>query len=376
MPSLSAPTASPKYVSVAEAIEAQVASGKWGNGSRLPSVRGIAVQHKVSVVTASRALQVLRDKGLIQTLERSGCYRSAPPSAERWAVCLRLTPGPWQHATTSLSRSGFDAVARRQPMHLSYDAFELAPDLTPAAAERAAAKAKADGLDGVFLLPSRTDDADAVFLAGCRSAGLPAVLVERNPRGRDHVRDHDLVCLDDVGGAAAATRHLLGLGRKRIGLVVGSATSSHNDRLAGYLYALCSARAGADRKAGGLAETVIRQPAGLSEKDGYAAVADAVLKEKLDGVLCYSDYAALGLVMELLRRGAGVPRDVAVAGFDNLPFGDSFAVGLTTTDYPADAIADQAVRLMRERIKEPGRPAVKVCVPGRLIVRGSTEPGV
>ena len=373
MPGPAAPVASPKYVSVADAIEAQVASGKWGDGTRLPSVRGIAVQHKVSVVTASRALQVLRDKGLIQTLERSGCYRSPPPAAARWAVCLRLTPGPWQHATVALSRSGFEGLARRQPMHLRFDAFDLAPGLTPAAAEQAAARALADGVGGVFLLPSRTDDADATFLAGCRAAGLPAVLVERNPRGVDGVQHHDLVCLDDVGAAAAATRHLLDGGRKRVGLVVGSATSSHHDRLAGYLFALCRARQDGGRRAADLPEVILRQPAGVSEKDGYAAVADTVVREKLDGVLCYSDYAALGLVMELLRRGHKVPRDVAVVGFDNLPFGDSFAVGLTTTDYPAGAIADHAVRLMRERLKDPARPPVKVCVPGQLIVRGSTD---
>lgn len=373
MPPVVAPP-TPKYLSVAEAIEAQVASGKWDGGRRLPSVRGIAVQHKVSVVTASRALQVLRDKGLVQTRERSGCYRTPPPTAERWAVCLRLTPGPWQHATTALVRGGFDALARRQPMHLSYTAFEPAPGLTPAEAEQAAARALADGVGGVFLLPSRTDAADSAFLAGCRAAGLPVVLIERAPRGVDGAGPHDLVCLDDVGAAAAATRHLFAVGRKRVGLVVGSATSSHHDRLAGYLFALCSARQAGGRRAADLPEVVIHQPAGGSEKEGYAAVAEAVLRERLDGVLCYSDYAALGLIMELLRRGVRVPQDVAVAGFDNLPFGDSFAIGLTTTDYPAEAMADHAVRLMRERVKHPDRPPVKVCVPGRLIVRGSTDP--
>jgi LacI family transcriptional regulator len=364
----------PKYLSVAEAIEAQVASGKWEGGRRLPSVRGIAVQHKVSVVTASRALQVLRDKGLVQTRERSGCYRTPPPTAERWAVCLRLTPGAWQQATTAQSRSGFELLARRQSMHLSFDSFELTPDLTADDARTAADRARADGVGGVFLLPSRTDDADATFLAGCRAAGLPVVLFERNPPGTRSVEHHDLVCLDDVTGAAAATRHLLALGRRRVGLVVGSATSSHNDRLAGYLYALCCARQEGGRRSAELAEIVLKQPAKANEKESYAALADLVVKEKLDGVLCYSDYTALGLVMDLLRRGVRVPKDVAVAGFDNLPFGDSFAVGLTTTDYPAEAMADHALRLMRERVKHPDRPPVKVCVPGKLIVRGSTNP--
>src|SRR5688500_3256150 len=157
MPTPSSPV--PKYVEVAEKIEAQILQGNW-DGGRMPSVRGVAGQHGVSVVTASRALQVLRDKGLIQTVQRAGCFRVPPPEAERWAVCLRLTPGPWQRATIAASRTGSEALARRQPMHLAFDAFELSPGLTAAEAVRAATAAKAGGVQGVFLLPGRVNDAD------------------------------------------------------------------------------------------------------------------------------------------------------------------------------------------------------------------------
>ena len=92
----------------------------------------------------------------------------------------------------------------------------------------------------------------------------------------------------------------------------------------------------------------------------------------LDGVVCYEDYTAIGLIMEMLSRGLSVPKDVAVVGSDDLPIGDVFTIGLTTYAYPSERMAEQAVRVMRERLKDPGAAPIKVVVPGRLIVREST----
>src|SRR5262245_11407385 len=362
---------SPKYLIVAAAIEAQLREGKW-DGGRLPSVREVGQKHEVSAVTASRALQVLRDKGLISTVERSGCFRVPPPDAERWAVVLRLTPGPLQRATASISRAGFETLARKQPMHLHFDAFEVVHGLTPAAAEKAAARAKASGIRGVALMPSRVSAehaaADGAFLAGCKAAGLPVCLVERYLRGQTGPPDTDLVGVGDVAGATELARHLVGKGRKRVAFVTASPVTSHFDRIAGYLFALHQSRTGRNP----LPELVVRQPTDLPGPEAYAAVTDEVVKLKVDGVVCYSDYTALGLALELIARGHKVPRDVAVAGFDNLPIGEMFALGLTSYDYPAEGLATQAIRLLRDRISEPNRPPVKVIVPGKLIIRESS----
>lgn len=366
---------SSKYLKVAARIEAALQSGAW-DGGKMPSVRGIALEYGISVVTASRALQVLRDKGLIQTIERSGCYRIPPPTADRWAVCLRLTPGTLQRFTLSLVQSGFQALARRSPMHLAFDAFDLKPSLTRDEAAAAAAQAKADGLKGVFLLPSRVSDADGetdrTFLAGCGDAGLPVVLVERNTRGATALT-HDLVAIDDVAAARECTEHLLAAGRRRVGIVVASPVSSHHDRVAGYLHAVHEAGQ-AGRKLPPQ-PVVICQPVDLPTKEAHAAVADEVQRHKLDGVVCYQDYTALGLIVELLNRRAKVPDDVAVVGFDNLPLGEDFGISLTTYDYPGEAMAERAVEVMRARVAHPHRPPARVLVPGRLIVRASAPAG-
>jgi LacI family transcriptional regulator len=358
----------PKYQQVADRIEAEMLSGAW-DGGRMPSVRGIADRYTVSIVTASRAVQVLRDKGLVRSVERSGTFRQPAAAAERWAVALRVTPGPFASAAAGAVRAGFEALAKREAMHLHFDAFPPADSVS--AAEAAARQARADGVEGLFLLPSRTTSAaDAATLAGCRAADLPVVLLQRNVRGEAALAA-DLVGTDDVGGAAEATRHLLALGRRRLATAVASPTSTHQERAAGYLVALSAARAGGG---GELPECVIRLPDEMPTAAASRHLADRVQRERIDGVVCYHDYAALGLIVELLTRGVRVPADVAVVGFGDVAAGGLFPPGLTTYRFPAERVAAEAVRLMRARVKEPDRPPVRVIVPGRLVVRGSTDP--
>jgi hypothetical protein len=81
---------------------------------------------------------------------------------------------------------------------------------------------------------------------------------------------------------------------------------------------------------------------------------------------------AIGLILELFARGLAVPRDIAVIGFDHLPIGNLFTIGVTTYTYPAEAIVRHALHVMRQRVEQPNAPPIKVSVGGELIVREST----
>jgi LacI family transcriptional regulator len=362
-------TSLPKYLDIAQAIESQLL-GK--DGAKVPSSREVAAAHGVSVVTASRAIQVLRDKGLVRTVDRSGSFVApvgAAEGGERCAVVLRSTPGPWLQASLAFMQTGFAAVDRQEGIVVEADRFHFDQATRPVDLRRQARRAAEDGVSGVIFMPSRHDDEsarqDEAFLRACREAGIAIVLIERNLRGLARPLEYDLVAADDLDGGLRCTQHLLDQGRRRIAFLTGSPTSSHESRLAGYLTALH--HAGRDTAA-----LVLEQPSGLATKESYAELADRVLAQALDGVVCYQDYTALGLILELLNRGVRVPADVAITGFDNLPIGKAYSIGVTTYAFASESVARQAARLIRSRVAGDTSPPVKVLVPGELIVRESS----
>ena len=339
----------------------------------MPSSREVAAAHGVSVVTASRAIQVLRDKGLIRTVERSGSFvtpAAAAEGGECYALVQRSTPGPGLQASLAFTQSGFAAVRRQEGVAVELDRFHFDESTRPADLRRQARRAAEDGISGVIFMPSRYKDAatrqDEAFLRACGEARIVVVLIERNLRGLARPLEYDLVAADDLDGGLRCTQHLLDQGRRRIAFLTGSPTSSHEGRLAGYLAAL-------HRAGHGTAPLVLEQPSGLATKETYAVLADWVLAQAADGVVCYQDYTALGLILELLTRGVRVPADVAITGFDNLPIGKAYSIGVTTYAFSSESVARHALRLIRARLAGDTGPPVKVLIPGELIVRESSR---
>jgi LacI family transcriptional regulator len=361
-----------KYLDISRAIESQIL-GK--NGEKVPSSRAIAREYGVSLVTASRAIQVLRDKGLIRTVERSGSFvTTAVPAAdgqECYALVRRSTPGPWFQASLSFSQVGFATIQRHEGVRFDTDLFQFDDATRRSDLQLQARRAVEAGVTGVVFLPSRykaeAARQDEIFLEVCREVGLAVVLIERNLRGLARPLEYDLVAADDFDGGLRCTEHLLEQARRRIAFVTGSPTSSHLGRLAGYLTSLHRAEAGCG-------PLVLEQSSGLASKDSYEELADQILGHTADGVVCYQDYTALGLILELLKRGVRVPADIAVTGFDNLPIGKAYSIGVTTYAFSSEAVARHATRLMRERLLHPASPPVKLLIPGELIVRESSDP--
>jgi len=78
----------PTYVQVADALRAEIASGKLKPGERLPSVRELSDRYDIAPVTTQNALRLLKDEGLIYSSSTRGYFvrDELPASAKETAT--------------------------------------------------------------------------------------------------------------------------------------------------------------------------------------------------------------------------------------------------------------------------------------------------
>src|SRR5271168_4077693 len=69
----------PMYLQIVEQIKQRVAVGDWASGQEIPSIRQLAVELRVSVITVKRAYLELEREGVIVTQHGKGSTVAADP---------------------------------------------------------------------------------------------------------------------------------------------------------------------------------------------------------------------------------------------------------------------------------------------------------
>ncbi|GAA2773395.1 LacI family DNA-binding transcriptional regulator [Streptomyces showdoensis] len=192
-------------------------------------------------------------------------------------------------------------------------------------------------VDGALAFSLHDDDELPAII---RRAQVPSVFGGRPGwTGPDGSPEVPYVDCDNRGGARAAVRHLRALGRSRIAHIAGPRDqTSALDRLHGYR----------DELPGGDADLVV--DGDFTRESGARAM--TVLLERrrdLDAVFAANDLMAAGALEILRERGARVPEDVAVVGFDDMPaVAESTSPPLTTVRQDIEGMGRLMVRqLMR-----------------------------
>jgi LacI family transcriptional regulator len=200
-------------------------------------------------------------------------------------------------------------------------------------------------------------------LAQARAEGTPVVVMARE------WEDGDYVSADDTEGGRLAARHLLGRGHGRVGIIrMGDPDHAPiQGRALGFREVLASAGVRVPQM------WDLQAPGALIEHGVEAATRLLELGERPSGVFVISDRMAIGVVDRLLERGVRVPEDMAVIGYDDIPYAASARVPLTTVAVPKRPLGEMSAELLFDRFDRPipAEPR-QVLLPPELVIRASS----
>jgi LacI family transcriptional regulator len=213
------------------------------------------------------------------------------------------------------------------------------------------------GATVALLTPNRTE------LQVLAAAGIPLVLFDPSSDSATAVPS---IGTTDWAGGYSAANHLAELGHRRIGVLAGTGDYRYgSDRVDGF-------RAGLEQAGIALPDDLV--DAAEWSRESAEAVAERMLSAaaRPTAVFACSDEMALGVYRAARTLGLGVPDDVSVIGFDDLPESAWITPSLTTVRQPIEEMAVAAMRKLL-RLRE-GMPfgSSREELSTELVVRGST----
>ena len=322
------------------------------------TMRQVARQAGVSIATVSRVFNggpVGNDtRARIERVAREMRYvpnRAAQSlTTSRTATIGVILPNLYGAFFSELLRT-LDLAARESQYHLlvsgSYGGLD----------ELAASLRAMSGRVDALVVMSPVVDVDVIDAN--LPPGIPAILLGETVASPTH----GAFGVDNAAGAAEMTRHLIGLGHRRIAHLAGAeGNRDAADRLRGYREAMRDA---------GLPTDGLVLDGDFTEASGHRAGRALLAGTLPDALFASNDAMAIGAMSALRDAGLAVPDDVAIAGFDDVPLARYLQPALTSVRVPLDALTAQAVAHLLAAIDGDPLGDSPVVFPTDLVVRAS-----
>jgi LacI family transcriptional regulator len=213
-------------------------------------------------------------------------------------------------------------------------------------------------VDGIVLAP--VPDPEARVLSYIDTHRIPVVFVDRSLSGRfDQVLTENRKPMQDL------VAHLVDHGHARIGLISGLAgLSTTKERIEGYQAGLAAAGLPFDQ--------ALVASGGSDILPAHDAVLQLLARPlPPTAIITANNKMTIGAVKALRESGRRVPDDVALAGFDDFEWADSFEPRLTLIAQPCEQLGIKAVDLLLKRIQAPDRKPRTIRLAPVLHIRNS-----
>jgi LacI family transcriptional regulator len=178
----------------------------------------------------------------------------------------------------------------------------------------------------------------------------------------------DSVTVDDYVGGYLATKHLLSLGHKKIGVIADAEEAfSSRERISGYRQALTEEGIQVDESLVLYSDETI---------EGAAVQAGKLLDRtaRPTAIFGYNDLSAIGAMIAAKERGLRIPDELSVIGFDNTSLCDIVEPRLTSIDMPVEELGRKVMDLLVGKIEGTEKAKQRIRLLPTLVTRQSTAP--
>jgi LacI family transcriptional regulator len=326
------------------------------------TIKDVARAANVSIATVSRVFnnaEVVEEATRVRVEEVSQSLNYVPNALGRSLSTSRtdaiglLLPDLFGEFFSEVLR-GSDQTAQQSNYHLVVSSSH-----NDRAEIRAALRMMRGRVDGLVIMSPHLD---AETLNRNLPQSLPVVLLNCYV---DTDR-FDSLNIDNYGGAYAMTQHLLSHGHQHIAIIKGTEKNiDAAERLRGFNMAV------ADHGGDGGARYEIS--GNFSEATGYDAVKEILaLTPRPTAVFASNDSMAIGALSALRDSGLQVPKDIALAGFDDVPIASYMTPSLTTVRVGIHSLGVHAIQTVLHAFKNKNEHhKQQVLLPTTLSLRGS-----
>ncbi|MDD5676736.1 MAG: GntR family transcriptional regulator [Kiritimatiellae bacterium] len=371
----------PKYHQLKELIKAKIKAGIYKVGSRLPTEIEMKQTFKLSGATVARAMRDMTLEGYLLRKRGGGTFvKSVTPRmtlnsiatpeliiecSHNWeseminplnwfissqvhkgvinsysgtirlldcmeiSSALVINPGLRQERSRGSSLRRQEAMAGKRPLHKCQFPRDFGGRSCCDAAGRTP-------VANIILLNPKPGMVDEL-----RATGAVFVVIDHDQKFKN---SHNRVTWEQFSGVYELMSYLINdLGHREIGIIYGR-SRHHQDRLAAYHIGLKTAGMTA-RDA-----LVIGTDEG-TEKSGYEMMKQILSSgQRPTAVFVDTDIKALGAMAAVREHGLQIPRDISIAGFDDVPGSEAVNPPLTTVRAPYYEMGCEAVRMLERRV--------------------------
>ncbi|MGH9404830.1 MAG: LacI family DNA-binding transcriptional regulator [Terriglobia bacterium] len=336
------------------------------------TIRDVAREAGVGVGTVSRVLNgginvSAETRAQVLATMRKLDFRPHAPARRilqrrSGMVCFLMSNRAFMHSFHARILQGVENCASTLHQHVIYTVAHYDPEVPPGRIPIPPILQERGWVDGLIL----TGLIYSNFLRRIQELRIPFVALGNNVVSSDSVAEFDEVSFDEYRGVSDATQYLADQGHRRIMFVGDTSFPWFKERYRGYVSVM---RAHKFSPSG----VTVKSDLGFTEYGEGAVARLLAVSPRPTAVVAGNDEIAYGVWRALRRKGLYVPDQVSLIGFDDREEARLTDPPLTTVRVHKEEIGEALMKLLLEKLHQPGPPYTRRILSTEIVPRASVR---